>query len=687
MERVGFGVLGPVTAERDGAAVPLKGPRHRAVLAVLLIARRRVVPVDRLVDDLWEDPPDGAVGAVRTFVAALRRALEPDRPPRTPPRLLVTEGPGYALRAAPGTVDAWRFEDALHGAGDQPPKRTLELLDNALALWRGPAYADFAAEHWAQAERARLNELHLQAVERRADARLALGEAAAALPDLDAQAAEHPWREETWRLLALALYRSGRQADALAVLRRARTALADALGVDPGPRLRRLEADVLAQDPALDRPGAARSAAEVWARTAAAYDRSVAAGSRARLESSVGLLRSLAVTGGGGLEAARENRPAAVRAAEEADDPELVARVIGAYDVPAIWTRGDDPAQAREIVAAAERTLAALPEDGDGGGYAAARCRLLATIGLEMRGIRSPRGPQAAREAEAIARRLDDPALLAFALNAVFMQSCTRAGGAERRDAIGAEAAALGARHALPTYEVFGRMVRMQARAGLGDFVAADAHAAAVDRLSLENELPLARVFTRWYRALRVAVSGRTADTETAYREAAADLDGSGMPGVEEGLLPLALLCLHLSKDRRGSPAAPEETHESPEAGGGGPPESPVLAAVGRVSPDDGWGPYRPWVEPLLLLHAGEDDEARAALHALPEPAPDLLYEALCCLEAAAALELGDRETLVKVRDRLLPARQEIAGAASGMVTVGPVALWLDAIAAAAAGA
>ncbi|MDA2812204.1 BTAD domain-containing putative transcriptional regulator [Nocardiopsis sp. RSe5-2] len=681
MERVGFGVLGPVAAERDGAAVPLKGPRHRAVLALLLIARRRVVPVDRLVDALWEDPPDGAVGAVRTFVAALRRALEPDRPPRTPPRLLVTEGPGYALRAAPGTVDAWRFEDALHEAADRPPKRALELLDGALWLWRGPAYADFADEHWAQAERARLNELRLQAVERRADSLLALGEAADAVPDLDAQAADHPWREERWRLLALALYRSGRQGDALAVLRRARSALADALGVDPGPRLRRLEADVLAQDPALDRPEAARSAAEVWARTAAVYDRSVAAGSRARLESSVGLLRSLAVTGGGGLEAARENRLAAVRAAEEADDPELAARVIGAYDVPAIWPRSDDPAQAREIVAAAERALAALPSDG--GEHAAARCRLLATIGLEMRGVRSPRGPQAAREAEAIARRLDDPALLAFALNAVFMQSCTRAGGAGRRDAIGAEATALGARHALPTYEVFGRMVRMQARAGLGDFAAADEHAAAVDRLSLQNELPLARVFTRWYRALRVAVSGRTDDAEKAYRDAAAELRGSGMPGVEEGLLPLALLCLHLSRAHPGAPSAVEEAPESPEAEGGGAPGSSVLAAVGCVSPDSDWGPYRPWVEPLLLLHAGKADEAGAALRALPEPAPDLLYEALCCLEAATALELGDHRTLVKVRNRLLPARKEIAGAGSGMVTVGPVEGWLKAIAAA----
>ncbi|WP_017539169.1 AfsR/SARP family transcriptional regulator [Nocardiopsis halophila] len=653
MERVGFGVLGPVAAERDGAAVPLKGPRHRAVLAVLLIARGRVVPVDRLVDDLWEDPPDGAVGAVRTFVAALRRALEPDRPPRTPPRLLVTDGPGYALRTAPGTVDAWRFEDALHGAAGQPPKRALELLDGALGLWRGPAYADFADEHWARAERSRLAELRLRAVEQRAEALLALGDAAAAVPELDAQAAEHPWREEAWRLLALALYRCGRQADALAVLRRARTRLADALGVDPGPRLRRLEADVLAQDPSLERPGASASAAEVWARTAAAYDRAVAAGSRARLESSVGLLRSLAVTGGGGLESARENRLATVRAAEEAADPELAARVIGGYDVPAIWPRSDDPAQAREVAAAAERTLAALPEDRE---HAPARCRLLATLGMEMRGTRSPRGPQAAREAEAIARGLDDPALLAFALNAVFMQSCTRAGLAGRRDAVGEEVAALGARHAMPTYEVLGRMIRMQARAALGDLRGADGHAAAVDRLSEQNELPLAPVFTQWYRALRTAVSGTVADAEEAYRAAAARLDGAGMPGVEQGLLPLALLCLYLTEERAVSPA------------------------VARAPAEADWGPYRPWVEPLLLLHAGAAGQARSAVRALPEPPADLVYEALCCLEAAAALELGERESLERVRDRLLPAAGEIAGAGSGMLTVGPVQGWIDAI-------
>ncbi|MFA3878450.1 BTAD domain-containing putative transcriptional regulator [Streptomyces sp. MMCC 100] len=650
MDAVTFGVLGAVTAGRGGHVLALKGPRHRAVLARLVLARRRVVPVDRLVEDLWDAPPPRAVGAVRTFVGDLRRALEPDRPPRAPARLLVTEGPGYALRAAPDTVDAWRFEAAVAEADRLPAAQAPDRLRAALGEWRGPAYAEFGTEGWARGERSRLTELRLRAVERRAELLVELGRAAEAVPDLDAHLTEHPWREESWRLLALALYRTGRQADALAVLRRARALLAGRLGIDPGPRLRRLEAGILAQDPDLDPPGEpADAAARLWARTTQAYDRTVAAGARARLESTVGLLRSLAVTGGGGLEAAREHRTTAIQAAEETGDAELTARVIGAYDVPANWTRGDDPELARRIVAAAERTLVALPDDPAAD---AARCRLLATVALESRGVRSPRGPRAAAEAERIARRLDDPALLAFALNGVFMQSCTRAGLAPRRDAIGAELVALGIRHGLVNHEVLGHLIRLQARAALADLTAADEHARAVDRLAERHERPLVAVFTAWYLALREAVSGSPYDSaESAYRSAAARLDGAGMPGLERGLLPLALLGLRLA---RGRPA--------------------------EVDPRADWGPYRPWAEPFTLLAEGRDTEARGALRALPEPPPDLLYEALCCAEAALALDLGDRPALRRTYERLLPAAGELAGAGSGLLTFGPVDGWLAAI-------
>jgi hypothetical protein len=134
------------------------------------------------------------------------------------------------------------------------PADAARVLDDALRLWRGPAYAEYAGEPWAEAEVTRLSELRAVARERLLAARLQLGDAALLVGELEALVAEDPLREERWRLLVLALYRAQRQADALAALRRAREMLADELGVDPGPALRALEAEVLAQSPALDAP-------------------------------------------------------------------------------------------------------------------------------------------------------------------------------------------------------------------------------------------------------------------------------------------------------------------------------------------------------------------------------------------------------------------------------------------------
>ncbi|WDZ86912.1 AfsR/SARP family transcriptional regulator [Micromonospora cathayae] len=641
--QVTFGVLGPVVAwDGAGAPIDLRGPKHRAVLARLLVGRGRVVPVDRLVADLWPEPAPGAVGSVRTFVAALRRALEPQRPPREPPRLLVTEGPGYALRVAPDAVDAWRFEDEVAAASTAPPPEAAERLGRALGWWRGPAFAGFDEEPWARVARSRLEQLRLNAVEQWAEARLTAGRAPDVVPDLDAHVAEHPWREEAWRLLALALYRAGRQGDALAVLRRARSMLLEQLGVDPSPRLRRLETDLLRQTD----PSAAPGPERVWAETAAAYDRTVAAGSGARLESTVGLLRSLAVTGASGLEAAREQRIAAIAAAEQVGDPDLTARVVGGYDVPAIWTRPDDPAQAARIVTAAERALAALRP----GSSEATRARLLATIAVESRGTRARRGPEAAREAERIARRLGDPALLAFALNGVFLQTFHRAGLAPERDRIGAELVALSVRHGLGTFEILGHLVRLQACGALADFAAGDRHAAAADRLAERHDRPLVGVFTRWYRALRLAATEPSAPAaEAAYRDAAAQLAHAGMPGVERGLLPLALLCLRVA---HGAPV--------------------------HVADDTDWGPYTPWARPLVLLGRDRPAEATTALRRAPDPPRDLLFEALWCLTAQAAIALDDRTAMGRARTALTPAVGELAGAGSGMLTVGPVARHLD---------
>ena len=620
--------------------IDLKGPRHRAVLARLIVARGRVVPVDVIVDDLWVDPPAGATSAIRTFVSALRRALEPDRAPRTKPKVIVTEGPGYAFHAAPDAVDAWEFERLVREAADSTPARSLELLRTALHLWRGPAYAEFIEESWARSERSRLEELRLTAVEHLASTQLDLGQAAEAAPDLDAHVTEHPWREEGWRLLALALYRSDRQGDALAVLRRARKLLAEELGIDAGPRLNDLESDILRRETHLDPVGAE----QIFTQVSAAYDRTVAAGSKSRLESTVGLLRSLAVAGGSGLETARNQRLTVIGAAEQLDDVELTARIIGNYDVPGIWTRSDDPRQAARIVEAAQRTLDRLPD-----GNEPARARLLATIALESRGVSDHRGIECARAAVQIGRALDDPGLLAFALNGLFMQTFWTTGLASERDNIGRELVDLSVRHGLATFEILGHLIRMQALGALGQFDAAALHAETVDRLAGRHERPLAAVFTTWFRAMRTAATGAdAAHCEKLYEAAAVNLYDSGMPGLEDGILPLAILSLRVW---HGLPA--------------------------RFDAATQWGPYEPWARPHVLLANGKVNEAAQAVEALPDPPKDLLSEALWCLAAAAATAVGDSRVEERARAALLPAASEIAGAGSGMLTAGPVSHYL----------
>ncbi|TMR87978.1 BTAD domain-containing putative transcriptional regulator, partial [Nonomuraea basaltis] len=246
-------MLGPLTAAIDGDPVDLGRPRQRSVVARLLAARGHVVPVDRLIDDLYDEAaPPRALAAVQAYVSRLRRALEPGRPPRSPAAVLVTVPPGYAMRLDVAAVDAWQFEDAVRsGAGLRNAAEVHRALAAALRLWHGPPYQEFAGMHWADPEITRLEELRLTAIERHAAAAIRLGLAAQVVPDLERLVGEHPLREGAWGSLARALYRCGRQGEALAALRRARAHLAEELGVDPGPELRRLEEDILAQAPHL----------------------------------------------------------------------------------------------------------------------------------------------------------------------------------------------------------------------------------------------------------------------------------------------------------------------------------------------------------------------------------------------------------------------------------------------------
>ncbi|MEZ0072139.1 BTAD domain-containing putative transcriptional regulator [Planotetraspora sp. GP83] len=244
-------VLGAFDAEVNRTTVQLGGPRQRAVLALLIAARGDVVSVDRLIEDLWRgEPPAKAIASLQTYVANLRRALEPDRPPRAPARVLVSAAPGYAVRLGGDEVDAWRFERLVEEARQRIESRPSEartLLGEGLTLWRGQAFAEVADEEWAVAEAARLEEQRLAAGELFVAATLRSAPAADAVPVAEMLTRRQPLREEGWRLLALALWGSGRQADALSALRRARHTLADELGLDPDPALVTLEDAILGQ--------------------------------------------------------------------------------------------------------------------------------------------------------------------------------------------------------------------------------------------------------------------------------------------------------------------------------------------------------------------------------------------------------------------------------------------------------
>ncbi|YCK40673.1 BTAD domain-containing putative transcriptional regulator [Actinomadura sp. ATCC 39365] len=314
-----FTALGPFHAWSDGVPLDLGGQRQRAVLARLLVAGGRAVPVHTLIDELWPgDPPAQALSTIQGYVSRLRRALEPGRAPREEAEVLVSAAPGYALRAAPDQVDSWRFESLVKTEG--PPPQVWAAMESALGLWRGPALAEFAELTWAATEAGRLEELRLIAVERRADAGLALGRATSLVADLEAHASAHPLREEAWRLLALALYRMGRQGDALAALRRARAVWRDELGLDLSAGLRRLEADMLAQR--LEEPPPLPSAAPSAAPAPAAADERVLrvlvaddqalvrAGLRAMLDSEDGVaLAGEAANGEEAITGVRAHRP------------------------------------------------------------------------------------------------------------------------------------------------------------------------------------------------------------------------------------------------------------------------------------------------------------------------------------------------------------------------------------------
>ena len=255
-----FGVLGPLAVwTSEGKPVRVPEVKVRALLADLLLHEGRAVSAERLLDDLWGERLPGNPGnTLQTKVSQLRRALEAGEPGAR--HQVAHRPPGYALLAEPGAVDVQRFRALTAQARDAPgPRERAALLADALALWRGPALADFADEPFAAGAVRRLEEERLAAVEEQAEARLALGEHAALTGELADLVARHPLRERLRGLQMRALYRAGRQSAALDSFAQLRALLVDEVGLEPGPELTALQRAILAQDPTLDGPPAVRT--------------------------------------------------------------------------------------------------------------------------------------------------------------------------------------------------------------------------------------------------------------------------------------------------------------------------------------------------------------------------------------------------------------------------------------------
>ncbi|MFG1957817.1 BTAD domain-containing putative transcriptional regulator [Nonomuraea sp. NPDC049028] len=243
-----FGVLGPVRARHaTGRHIRLSG-RQRAVLATVLLNVNTTVSRDRLIAAVWDDPPPSAVANLQTYVAQLRRALQPEA-------RLHTSGAGYLFEAAPDELDLLLFEDEVRRARvESDPAAAARRLEHALALWRGRPAEDASL---GNAMTPRLTELEERLADVRADwadLRLQLGMHDEVIGALRVFVAEQPLRERAWQQLMLALARSGRRAEALETYRQARETLVTELGIEPGPELRLLQAAVLSGTPSANRP-------------------------------------------------------------------------------------------------------------------------------------------------------------------------------------------------------------------------------------------------------------------------------------------------------------------------------------------------------------------------------------------------------------------------------------------------
>ncbi|MBW4718892.1 AfsR/SARP family transcriptional regulator [Saccharothrix obliqua] len=253
-----FGVLGPLQVLADGRRLVIGRKGMRGLLAMLVLAANRVVPIDEIVDSLWaDDPPATARTIVHGYVSRLRRMLD-QADPAGSARILTTP-PGYQLAVDPWRLDFHRARRLVSSARGKPAPIRAQLLRESLGLWRGQVLSDVPGDPITTD----LEELRLAALEERIEAELELGRHLELVGELRQLVGEHPFRERLVGHIMRALYRSGQRADALEAYQRFHRLVVDELGIDPGPELRVLHEQVLRDDPALSSPGLAEPAVPV----------------------------------------------------------------------------------------------------------------------------------------------------------------------------------------------------------------------------------------------------------------------------------------------------------------------------------------------------------------------------------------------------------------------------------------
>ncbi len=259
-----FRLLGPVEVAQGDTAITLSRRAQRCLLGLLLLDAGHVVPVNRLLDLLWDDtPPDNARATLHCHVARLRGTLDPDRTGSRGFRLL-RQGDGYLAATDIRAIDLFRFRDLVGQARrSSGPGTRSRLLTDALACWRGPLLADAASDRLRDRLGVGLEELRLGAIESRAEAELQCGRHRELLPELADLVRLHPLRERLIGAYMIALYRDGRQSDALAGYRRARGDFVRELGLEPTRELHELHDRMARADPSLDYEPA-RASARRW---------------------------------------------------------------------------------------------------------------------------------------------------------------------------------------------------------------------------------------------------------------------------------------------------------------------------------------------------------------------------------------------------------------------------------------